>query len=93
MFTAFVGSVVLKESPLQPIQLLWVNLIMDSLGSLALATEPPVPSLLERPPHTRHDYIVSRKMFKSILSMAFYQILIVYAIVFGGPYFFPNYDK
>lgn len=92
MFTAFVGSVVLKESPLQPIQLLWVNLIMDSLGSLALATEPPTPALLERPPHSRHDYIVSRKMFKSILSMAFYQVLIIYALIFAGPYFFPEYD-
>lgn len=92
MFTALVGSVLLKESPLQPIQLLWVNLIMDSLGSLALATEPPKPALLERPPHSRNDYIVSRKMFKHIILMAFYQIGIVYAIVFGGDKFFPEYD-
>jgi P-type Ca2+ transporter type 2B len=92
MFTALVGSVLLKESPLQPIQLLWVNLIMDSLGSLALATEPPKPDLLGRPPHSRHDYIVSRTMFKHIILMAFYQIGIVYAIVFGADKFFPEYD-
>jgi Ca2+ transporting ATPase len=93
MFTALVGSVILKESPLQPVQLLWVNLIMDSLGSLALATEPPKPSLLTRPPHSRHDYIVSRKMFKHIILMSFYQIGIVYAIVFGGPTFFPESES
>ena len=38
MIIAFVGSIALKESPLKTIQLLWVNLIMDSLGALALAT-------------------------------------------------------
>jgi Ca2+ transporting ATPase len=46
----FIGAIIGKESPLQPIQLLWVNLIMDSLASLALATEMPKPSLLERQP-------------------------------------------
>jgi P-type Ca2+ transporter type 2B len=39
LVTAFIGSCILKESPLEPIQLLWVNMIMDSLGALALATE------------------------------------------------------
>jgi Ca2+ transporting ATPase len=92
MFTALVGSIILKESPLQPVQLLWVNLIMDSLGSLALATEAPNTALLERPPHSRHDYIISRKMFKHIIVMSFYQIIVVSSIVFGGPYFFPEYS-
>ena len=71
LFTAFVGSVVLKESPLQPIQLLWVNLIMDSFASLALATEPPSMALLDRPPYRKDEYIVSRKMVKNMLGMAF----------------------
>lgn len=48
LIAAFVGACILRESPLQPIQLLWVNLIMDSLASLALATEPPKDCLLER---------------------------------------------
>lgn len=43
---------------------------MDSLASLALATEPPRKELLERKPHGRDDYIISRKMFKHILGQA-----------------------
>lgn len=39
------------ESPLTAVQLLWVNLIMDSLAALSLATEAPTPSLLERKPY------------------------------------------
>lgn len=90
LVTAFIGSVVLKDSPLEPIQLLWVNLIMDSLGALALATEPPKKELLKRPPYKRDEYIISRKMVKHILGNSIYQIIIVYAIVFGGEHWFPE---
>ena len=47
--------------------MLWINLIMDTLASLALATEPPHEKLLNRKPHNRDDYIISKKMFKHIL--------------------------
>lgn len=90
MFTAFVGSVILKETPLQPIQLLWINLIMDSFASLALATEPPTLELLDRPPYARDEYIVSRKMVKNLLGMSIYEIIVIYAIVFAGEHFFPE---
>lgn len=90
LISAFIGSCILRESPLQPIQLLWVNLIMDSLASLALATEPPKPALLERPPHARDDYIISRKMLKHILFMSFYQAGVVFTIVFAGTYWIPE---
>lgn len=92
MFTAFVGAVILKESPLAAIQLLWINLIMDSFASLALATEAPTPDLLNRPPYSRTEYIVSRKMLKNLLCMGIYEIIVIYAIVFAGEYFFPEPD-
>ena len=47
--------------------MLWINLIMDTLGALALATEPPTEALLYRKPHGRKDYIVSPLMMKHIL--------------------------
>ena len=42
---AFTGAVAYQESPIAAVQMLWINLIMDSLASLALATEPPKPTL------------------------------------------------
>jgi magnesium-transporting ATPase (P-type) len=62
-----ISSLVTGETPLHAIQLLWVNMIMDSLASLALATEEPVDALLERPPYRKREYIISRKMVKHIL--------------------------
>ena len=90
LVTAFVGSCILRESPLQPIQLLWVNLIMDSLGSLAEATEPPTPVLLDRPPHGRDEYIISHKMVKHLTIMGLYQSIVIFVIIFLGEYFIPE---
>jgi Ca2+ transporting ATPase len=67
-------------------------MIMDSLGSLALATEMPKQSLLDRPPYRRDEYIISRKMVKHVLGMSFLQIIIVYSLVFGGEFFYPEPD-
>ena len=72
LVTAFVGSVVLWDSPLAAIQLLWVNLIMDSLASLALATELPKDELLLRPPYRKKEYIISQTMVKHILGQSIY---------------------
>jgi len=48
LFIVFFGSVILKDSPLNAVQMLWVNLIMDTFAALALATEPPAEDILTR---------------------------------------------
>jgi len=53
MFITILGAVVVSKSPLNPVQILWVNLIMDSFGALALATEPPNSKLLRLKPVPR----------------------------------------
>lgn len=55
--TALVGAFAYQTSPLAAIQLLWVNLLMDSLASLALASEPPVDELLQKPPVNRTEHV------------------------------------
>ena len=63
---------------------------MDSLASLALATEPPKEDLLQRPPHPRDEYIISRKMVKHLAIMGVFQSVIIFVIVFAGEYFIPE---
>ena len=69
---------------MKPIQLLWLNLIMDTLASLALATEDPDESLLNRQPHSRDEYIISKTMLKHIIGQSIYQMIVMLALVFAG---------
>jgi Ca2+ transporting ATPase len=48
-----IGAALLKQEVLTPIQMLWINLVMDTLASLALATEAPTEELLNRKPQKR----------------------------------------
>lgn len=90
LFTVLISSLVTGETPLHAIQLLWVNMIMDSLAALALATERPKKELLLRPPQNRNDHIVSRKMLKHIMIMATYMCIVIYFFVFAGEYVIPE---
>lgn len=64
--------------------MLWVNLIMDTLASLALATELPTSDLLLRKPYGRTKPLISRTMMKNILGQAIYQLTIIFALLFAG---------
>ncbi|MCP9266268.1 Calcium-transporting ATPase [Dirofilaria immitis] len=68
---AFIGACTISESPLRAVQMLWVNLIMDTLASLALATELPTEDLLERKPYGRTKSLISRTMVKNIVGDKF----------------------
>ena len=59
--------------PLTSVQLLWVNLIMDSFAALALATEPPTDALLERRPEKRSAPMITACMWKHLLGQAVWQ--------------------
>ncbi|KAI8891948.1 hypothetical protein BC833DRAFT_612976 [Globomyces pollinis-pini] len=81
------------ESVLTAVQLLWVNLIMDTMAALALATDDPTPELLKRKPSKRTDPIVNADMFKQILGQAFYQIIVCLVLYFKTPEWFPDGRK
>lgn len=74
----------LQDSPLKAIQMLWVNLIMDTFASLALATEMPTDELLKRKPYGRTKALISRTMLKNIIGHAIYQLIVVFVLLFAG---------
>lgn len=74
----------LQDSPLKAVQMLWVNLIMDTFASLALATEPPTEALLLRKPYGRNNPLISLTMMKNILGHGVYQLVIIFTLLFIG---------
>ncbi|NP_001095189.1 plasma membrane calcium-transporting ATPase 1 [Oryctolagus cuniculus] len=88
VIVAFTGACITQDSPLKAVQMLWVNLIMDTLASLALATEPPTESLLLGKPYGRNKPLISRTMMKNILGHAFYQLVVVFTLLLAGEKFF-----
>lgn len=64
--------------------MLWVNLIMDTLGSLALSTEKPSKALLLRKPYGRNKALISEHMMKIIIGNVIYQMVIILVVLFYG---------
>ena len=81
---ACVGAFAFNRSPLGPVQMLWVNLIMDSFAAFALATDPPAPELLDRAPYGKKRPIVSLVMACNIFGQGFFQIIVILLILWNN---------
>ncbi|GMM51240.1 calcium-transporting ATPase [Starmerella bacillaris] len=80
-----------NDSALTAVQLLWVNLIMDTLAALALATDPPADDVLDRPPDNRKKSLITPTMWKMIFGEAIYQLVVTLVLFFAGKsLFFPH---
>lgn len=84
----FLGGATLGESPFNVIQLLWINMIMDTLAAIALATEPPHPTELRKKRVTKGEKIIMKSMWRTILGGALYQILVMSTLLYFGPKIF-----
>ena len=76
------------QSVLTAVQLLWVNLIMDTLAALALATDKPDDSFLKKKPAGRTAPLISVSMWKMILGQSVTQLVITFILHFCGRRFF-----
>ncbi|KAI8178051.1 Calcium-transporting ATPase 2 [Colletotrichum sp. SAR 10_75] len=80
------------EPVLKAVQLLWVNLIMDTFAALALATDPPTEKILDRPPQPKSAPLITINMWKMIIGQAIFQLVITITLYFAGPEIL-NYDR
>merc|ERR1711988_1920147 len=70
-------GVLRERPPIKAVQMLWVNLIMDSLASVALSFEPPTPDQMNRPPVNRSTSIISQRMWCNMLGHSLYQCVVM----------------
>ena len=86
MVLTFVSAVASgdESSVLTAVQLLWVNLIMDTFAALALATDPPSPSLLKRKPEPKSAPLITLTMWKMIIGQSIYQLVVALILNFRG---------
>lgn len=88
----FIAAVSSGDVPLTTVQLLWVNLIMDTLGALALATERPTKELIQKKPIGRTEPLITKIMWRNLLAQALYQIAVLLVLQFYGKSIF-NVNK
>ncbi|KAI8937277.1 hypothetical protein NX059_006484 [Plenodomus lindquistii] len=69
---------------LRAVQLLWVNLIMDTFAALALATDPPTEKILDRPPQGKDKPLITITMWKQIMGQNIYKITAIFVLYFAG---------
>ncbi|KAK3142085.1 hypothetical protein QOZ80_4BG0342030 [Eleusine coracana subsp. coracana] len=79
-----VAAISSGNMPLNVVQLLWVNLIMDTLGALALATEPPTDHLMQKPPVGRREPLITNTMWRNLIIMILFQVSVLLTINFSG---------
>ncbi|KAF4347575.1 hypothetical protein G4B88_009931 [Cannabis sativa] len=76
--------IILDDNFASVVKLLWVNLIMDTLGALALATEPPTDHLMDRTPVGRREPLITNIMWRNLLIQALYQVTVLLVLNFSG---------
>ena len=84
LLVEFFGAAVMGDVPLGTVQLLWINLIMDTFAALALASEVPHPSIIRTPPVKADDLIIEKYMWRQIYGVTIYNFAVmVFLIAFG----------
>jgi len=83
---SIIGSISGRGAPLKALQMLWVNLIMDTMAALALGTEKPSMDLLKRKPFGRFDSLISLIMLRNIVGQMLYQLAVLLVLMYSAMY-------
>jgi len=92
LLISLIGAFTKYTNPLKAVQLLWVNLIMDTMAALALGTELPTMKLLQRRPYHVDSPLISHVMWRNILGQGAYQVAALCFILYGGDIIFPDIE-
>jgi len=84
VLTVAAGALAAGDSPLSPAEMLYVNLIADSLGALALATDAPDATVLDGPPPSPDDPLLPPHLVKHVAGQAAFQLAVLACLVLGG---------
>jgi len=85
ILTILIGAPRMAESPFSPVQLLWINMVMDTLGALALATETPLKGVIHGPPFKDDSPLMTPEIWRSIYGIAIYEVIIMICVIYIGP--------
>jgi Ca2+-transporting ATPase len=83
---AFLGPFFGVRPPFTVLQLLWINVIMDTFASIALCSEPPRPGLMQMPPKRKDENILTPAMIRTIFITASFFIVVMMALLLGMKY-------
>ena len=86
---SFICPLLQMDNPLSVTQILWVNLVMDTLAALAFGGEPALKRFMREKPKKRDESIISNPMWSSILVGAAYTVVVsLVFLLIGGNWFF-----
>jgi Ca2+-transporting ATPase len=83
---AFLGPFFGIEPPFTVLQLLWINVIMDTFASIALCSEPPRPEVMAAPPKRKDENILTPAMVRTIFATAGFFVVVMMALLAGMKY-------
>ncbi|XP_078369225.1 plasma membrane calcium-transporting ATPase 4-like isoform X2 [Oculina patagonica] len=78
------GAAIVGRSPLVATQLLWINLIMDTLACFALTRDTPIDDLMKYRPYGRHKPLISRTLLRNVIGHSIYQLIVMFVLIFKG---------
>ncbi len=79
----FVGAVFGTDMPLTVVQILWVNIIMDTFAAMAMASLPPSAEVMEDRPRRCDEFIISPAMARTIFACGIVMVAVLLGLLFG----------
>jgi len=84
IITMFVGYCYFTEAPINSTQLLWINLVMDTFAAIALATMPPLETVLSEPVTSQDTQVLTKAVWRQIYGVTLWNVAVMCIMIFAG---------